>query len=244
MAPSRPDARRWQVAWLLGLALFAAVFLWLSALVWHTGTAVDLDRTLLRFGGDGSMSGIPRAGAQLGARPDRAVRLGSLDVVVIVAGALAVAALAWADWVGAALALVGPGLTGALTEYVVKPFVTPPSLATGRAFPSGHAGGATAVALVAVVLVYRRWGRVPALVVAPLAAIPVMAVAHGLVRLEYHYPTDVVGGVLLAMVVVLGSAALLPGADGAETPEQPATGARRCRRPGGGGSLGCRWRGR
>lgn len=149
--------------------------------------------------------------------------LGSASVVVLLAAGLALAAFAWRDWLGAVLALAGPGVTGGLTQYLLKPLVTPSSLAGDRAFPSGHAGGAASVALVAVILVYRGWGRVPAFILAPLAALPVLAVGHGLVRLGYHYPTDVAGGVLLAMLVVLGLAAVLPRPGGSAGRGHPMT---------------------
>ncbi len=181
----------------------AALFVWLSSLVWHNGSGVGLDRTLSRLTVVGAVAEVLAEGKPLEPRPRKAVHLGSATVVVILATALALVALAWRDWLGAVLALAGPGVTGALTEYVLKPLVTPERLVDGRAFPSGHAGGASAVALVAVILVNRRWGRVPALILAPLAVLPVLAVSHALVRLGFHYPTDVVGGVLLALVVVL-----------------------------------------
>jgi len=193
----------------LALAVLAASFLGLSALVWHTRTAVGFDRTLAGLPAAASVGEFlaPAEPSASGVTP--VVNLGSFDVVVALAAVLAMVAVAWRDPVGGLLALGGPGLTGALTQYLLKPLITPPSLGGGRAFPSGHAGGAAAVALVAVVLVYRRWGRLPALLLAPLAVIMVAAVSSALVRLGLHFPTDVVGGVVLAALVVLGGAAAL-----------------------------------
>ncbi|MEO5680001.1 MAG: phosphatase PAP2 family protein [Acidimicrobiales bacterium] len=194
---------------LLGLVVGGALFVVLSALVWHTQSAVALDRTLVRVIAAGPGGGLLAAGGSPPPRPDSVVPLGSVEIVVVLALGLAIVALAWGDGAGGVLGLAAPGLTGALTEYVLKPLITPPSLGSGRAFPSGHAGGVTAIALVAVALVYRRWGWMAALAVAPLAVLPIVLVGHALVRLDYHFPTDVLGGVLLASLVVLGLQALL-----------------------------------
>ena len=137
-------------------------------------------------------------------QPEQVVHLGSRDVVFPVALALALLAVVWRDRVGAVVAIAGPALTGAATEYVIKPLVNLPTPVGARSFPSGHAGGVAAVALVAVILVYRRWGWPAAVVAAPPALVPVVLVAAALLRLGYHYPTDVCGGVLLASTVVLG----------------------------------------
>lgn len=206
--PVPPARRRRPVASALALAGLAVLFVVLTALVWRTGAEVGLDRTLSRLTTTGPATRLV-TGDQLAGRLEEAVDLGSAPIVVALSAILAVAALAWGDPRGAVLALAGPGLTGALTQYVLKPLVTPAGMGGDRAFPSGHAGGAASVALVAVVLVHRRWGRVPALLLAGVAPLPVLAVGHALVRLGYHYPTDVVGGLLLAAVAVLGPASIL-----------------------------------
>lgn len=192
----------------LGLVLCGGLFVGLSALVWHTQSAVALDRRLVGVVVAGPGGGV-MGGRPLAPRPERAVPLGSVEIVSVLAVGLAVVALAWGDWAGALVALVAPGLTGGLTELLLKPLITPPSLGSGRAFPSGHAGGVTAIALVALTLVYRRWGPAASLVMAPMAVFPIVIVGHALVRLNYHFPTDVLGGVLLAAVVVLGLQSLL-----------------------------------
>ena len=203
-------SRRREVAWVAVLGALAGLIVWLSALVWHTRSGIGLDRILSRIASPGPVGALLADGQPLVPRTETVVDLGSASAVVALAAGLALAAVAWRDRWGAVLALAGPGITGALTQLVLKPLVTPPSLGAGRAFPSGHAGGAASVALVAVVLVHRRWGRVPALVLGSLAALPVLAAGHALVRLGYHYPTDVVGGTLLALLVVLGLARVLP----------------------------------
>ena len=182
-----------------GLAVLAVLFVVLSALVWDSGTEVGLDRTLSRLTTISPVRELINDGRPLETRPERTVLLGSPAVVSLLAAALAVVAVTWRDRAGAVLALAGPGLTGALTQYLLKPLVTPDGLASGRAFPSGHAGGATSVALVAVVLIHREWGWGPALLVAPPAVLSALLVGHAVVRLNYHYPTDAAGGMLLAL---------------------------------------------
>lgn len=128
------------------------------------------------------------------------------------AGAVAVVAgLAFLAWhrgdIGATvLCLLGPFAAVVLCDVVAKPLV-------GRhrhghlAYPSGHAAGAAAFAALGLLLLH-RWGGFRALVwFAPLTlALPVvMGVA--LVRLGWHYPTDVVGGIALGGGTVFGLAA-------------------------------------
>jgi undecaprenyl-diphosphatase len=80
----------------------------------------------------------------------------------------------------------------------------------GWSFPSGHTTAAAAAALNAVLvcwsLVRRRWIRV---VVAALAAGWAVAVGISRVALVVHWPSDVVGGWLLVLVVVPPAALLL-----------------------------------
>lgn len=69
-------------------------------------------------------------------------------------------------------------------------------------FPSGHTSNATAVALVAVLLGWPRLARTGRLVL--VAAATAFAVVIGLTRVALlaHWPTDVLGGWLLALAVV------------------------------------------
>jgi membrane-associated phospholipid phosphatase len=111
----------------------------------------------------------------------------------------------------AALAVVGPGLTGVVTE-VLKPLIGRTIVGGGFIYPSGHTGAATALGLVAallVVSVLRPGPRVSATLLAAggLLAGGVMAVA--VVVGGFHYPTDAAGGFCTAVAVVLGTALLL-----------------------------------
>ena len=63
------------------------------------------------------------------------------------------------------------------------------------AFPSGHSAGAVAYALAFVFVVPRSWQRATA----TIGVAFVLAVAIGLLVLNYHYPSDILGGWLVAL---------------------------------------------
>ncbi|MDG4832466.1 phosphatase PAP2 family protein [Solwaraspora sp. WMMD1047] len=75
-------------------------------------------------------------------------------------------------------------------------------LVQSNGFPSGHTSNAAAAALVAVLLLWPRCGRAGRAVTVGLAV--AFALAVGLTRLALlvHWPADVLGGWLLALVVV------------------------------------------
>lgn len=213
-ATTKPDgAPHWRLLLLSVVAVgaLAGSFVALAAVVWETRGIVELDRLAQRLRRSGPMDGLLADGAPLGfsslLRPEEVVNLGSKMFVVPAAFVLALLALILRDRIGALVAVAGPGVTGALTEYFLKPLINAPE--GPRAFPSGHAGGVTAIALVVVVLAYRRWGWPLAAVVTPLAAVLVLLVGAALLRLDRHFPTDVLGGGVLAASVVLGLIAAL-----------------------------------
>lgn len=116
----------------------------------------------------------------------------------------------------AVLALLGPAVAGALST-VLKPTI-------GRlydgvpTFPSGHVTAVTSVAVVVSLVVLRHTER---RATAPLAAAAVVACAvlmgTAVVGAGVHYPTDVVGGFVLAIASVLGTAFLIDGVLGRRT---------------------------
>ncbi len=138
----------------------------------------------------------------------RLVQFGSPLSVVLWAGVIAGIALLLRRPRHAVLAIVVPGLTGVATT-VLKPLVgrTFGDYA-GFAYPSGHTGGATSIAIVVALLLIsfaptRR--AVAVTVVASAALLAGGVVGTGMVTLGAHYPTDTVGGFCLAVAIGLAS---------------------------------------
>lgn len=134
--------------------------------------------------------------------------LGDPRAVLVVIAVLVAACLALGRRRLAVVAFVGPGLTGVLTTGL-KPVVDRTIHGDSLAYPSGHTGAVTALALVAALLLVdvARAGRVTALLVVvllPLAAGAVMALTQ--VALDAHYPTDTLGGFGTAVAVVVAAA--------------------------------------
>lgn len=187
--------------------LLTTAFVVLSAVVWRTNHAVGLDRAAAELGlGPGDEG-------PLGGRPGwahAAERIGSRTIVGLATAALLALALLWRDWVMGLTALLAPLAGFAVTEYFAKPLINEPAAVGARGYPSGHAAGVAAVAMIALVLSSRRWGSTGAILVAPLAVAAVLAVGLGVLALEFHsYPTDVAGGVALGGGLVLSLTAAL-----------------------------------
>jgi undecaprenyl-diphosphatase len=141
---------------------------------------------------------------------DLVIFFGNELSVVVLAVLLSGLALALGHRRLAVLAIVGPGLTG-LATVLLKPLI-------GRtfngdfAFPSGHAGGATALGIVAALLligVLRPELRMSAALLAAGAVLCGGMMAFALVASRDHYPTDTIGGFCIAVGVVLACALLI-----------------------------------
>ena len=96
---------------------------------------------------------------------------------------------------------VGTLLVGAnVTTQVLKPLLAHPRGGFGEfhvgaeAFPSGHATAAMSLALAAILVAPARLRPLVALVGAGFA----LAVGFAIVSLDYHFPSDVAGGYLVA----------------------------------------------
>ena len=106
----------------------------------------------------------------------------------------------WLLWVAAtaAASVLSCGLVVLLLKWLVarpRPFLVDLSIVqlssgVGGSFPSGHTGDAFAIAMV-LVLVFRRW------VVAVPALLWALGVGWSRMALGVHYPSDVLGGILL-----------------------------------------------
>ncbi len=118
------------------------------------------------------------------------------------------AAMAWMrrDRGAVALCLLGPALALVLTDGVLKPLVDR-RLHLGLAYPSGHTAGAASVAVVILVLAHRWKGWAGLALAAPVALSLPAAMGLALIRLDWHYPTDVVGGAAVGSATVLALAA-------------------------------------
>jgi membrane-associated phospholipid phosphatase len=130
----------------------------------------------------------------------------------IAVAVLALAALAWRDRMVAAVAVAGPLAAELLTEHVLKPLVDRTGPTGAHYFPSGHATAVAAVAMVALLLVDRHAGRGWAVAAAPVLGAWVAAVGLALVQLNYHYLTDVLGGVAVGSATVIIATVLLAAA--------------------------------
>lgn len=118
--------------------------------------------------------------------------------VVIVAGAVIAAVIARHDRPRALACLLGPPLALVTSELVVKPLVGR-SIAGVLSYPSGSTVGAAALATAAVLAAPARW-RVATAVVASLYA---LWMALAVVSLQWHFPTDALGGLAYGVGVVL-----------------------------------------
>jgi len=138
--------------------------------------------------------------------------LGGLGPVTVLTAALVLACLATRRWRGAALAGLAVPAAVALTEYVLKPLVDR-SIRGYPSFPSGHATALFALAATCAVLLAgparpRLPGAVRLLLVVG-AALIATAVATAMVALGYHYFTDTVAGMAVAIGMVLLTALLI-----------------------------------
>jgi membrane-associated phospholipid phosphatase len=125
-------------------------------------------------------------------------------------GCIAVAAGRGRTWTAAAVAvlLVATGATTQALKHVLDQPRHVPSLPwdpVGNQWPSGHATAAMTLALCAVMVAPPAWRAVTALV----GWSATVALAYATLALTWHYPSDVLAGLLVAGLWVSGALALL-----------------------------------
>jgi membrane-associated phospholipid phosphatase len=116
-------------------------------------------------------------------------------------GLIAIAVLRGRVRVAAAVAMILLG-AAVTTDYVLKPLLASPRSDAvlgpfqipNASFPSGHATASMALALCAILVSSPRWRPY----VAALGAAFAVAVSYSFLSLDWHYPSDVLGGYLVA----------------------------------------------
>lgn len=126
--------------------------------------------------------------------------LGGPETIALQALGLALVLGARARWAGAAAVLLAPAAAGGLTQWVLKPAVGR-MLASSPAWPSGHATGTWALLTVVVVLLLRDGPARARLVDSAVLLAVGLVNAVGLVGAQYHFVTDVIGGVAVGVAV-------------------------------------------
>jgi membrane-associated phospholipid phosphatase len=190
---------------LIGAAGLAALLIatWFAA--FHLGFVEHLDRSILRgFGGLGTrprVNSVANFIARL-CNPDPYVYFAAVPIAV----ALARRRL----WVAVAIGAIVLGAN--VTTELLKPLLAEPrfaprlSVSLSGSWPSGHATAAMSLALCSVLAAPARLRPL----VASLGAAFAVAVCYSFLTLEWHYPSDVLGGFLIAGIwTLLGVAAVV-----------------------------------
>jgi membrane-associated phospholipid phosphatase len=196
--------RRPRIALLAALGCFLALLaVWAGASLSPFGRWLDAS-TLMGF--------IDLHSPWLDHVANRVGRLADPQPFVVVGVALVAIALARRRPRTAAvvpLILVGANVT----TQLLKPALADPRLSnvladthiTAASWPSGHATGAMSLALCAVLVASARWRPL----VAALGAVFAVAVGYSTLVLAWHFPSDVLGGFLVATLwTTLGITAL------------------------------------
>lgn len=204
--PSPIIAPSWRQPVLIAVVVAAAVVAALGIGLHDVSSATAFDTAVNRQ----LFAHIGATGSQLLLVLTQPALTTGLIVVVIVVAALA------RRWEVVVLAVVGPGVALLMTEIVLKPLVhrtlvAEPALGSNvvnSAYPSGHETGLVSL-LVVLGLLLPRWPMTRAARATWAAVLVIWALlgAVGLVRGNYHYATDTVGGIGVAVAVV-GAAAL------------------------------------
>jgi membrane-associated phospholipid phosphatase len=174
---------------LYGVAVCAGLFVVLLLVAYASPEARHLDANAVR-----GFVQIPHGHGETLA--ERASSLGDAPTVALIALVLAVIALLRGR-PRIALAVLVLVLATSVSSQLLKALLAyprEPDLVNLAAFPSGHSTAAMTLALCGVLVAPARLRPLAGLVALPFA----LAVGFGVVALGWHFPSDVVGGYLLA----------------------------------------------
>lgn len=129
-------------------------------------------------------------------------------LIYLVIAAMVVFGLVRRRWELAALAALAPGFCVLVTEVVFKPLVNRQH-GGYLSYPSGHTVSSVSAFAVAVLAVTAGWSTRRRLLAWAAWLLVVVWLAAGLVAMDYHYPTDTIGGFCIALGVVLPGAVLV-----------------------------------
>ncbi len=197
-----PIRLRLPVAVVAALSAATTLILGLSVAGTSAPSAIDI---WVRPKMSSLVSGVPSL-------PWAVVQAGNLVPMIVMAGLLA--GLCWLlrRPFHAVLALSAPAMVGAATA-LLKP-------AIGRtfggllAFPSGHTAGVTALAMVAGLMVVSMAHSQLATAISVATALVVLAgaaIGLSVVAVNWHYPTDALGGFCTAIALVVTLAFIVDG---------------------------------
>jgi membrane-associated phospholipid phosphatase len=129
-------------------------------------------------------------------------------LIYLVIVAVLVFALLRRRWELAGLAVLAPGLCVLVTEVVFKPLVDRQH-GGYLSYPSGHTVSSVSAFAVAVLTVTAGWSTRRRLLAWVVWLLVVLCLTAGLVAMDYHYPTDTIGGFCLALGIILPGAVLV-----------------------------------
>jgi membrane-associated phospholipid phosphatase len=196
--PAKPlVAPTWRRAGIVVIAVAIAVVAVIGATVHDRQTQTSFDTWAARplFAHISELDG-----ARLLNLSSPALSVGGLAVVAVLAALVR-------HWALVALATVGPAVAIVATEEVLKPIVHRTMAGGFGAYPSGHETGLVSLLVVLLLVLTRApFSRAVKSLVAIGLVLWAVVGAIGLVRGHYHFPTDTIGGMGVAVACVLSVA--------------------------------------